>query len=380
MSAAAKKIWAESIPIVGTLGETYLQSRGGALPSPALQCLRFAPKLQHPNQQYFPALLVGATEPQTGAPTGGIQRVFLAWSGKGKAQVERKGQKMSLGPMRGGVAGLAEPVDGKPLLLGEGVETVLTAMEATGLPGWATFGTSGIKNLALPDAVEWVILLAENDGGPNDRALAILIPALTRRGTKVDVAKPPVGLKDFNDLVNGTSGHTPHAELAVVKAAIEAAQAGDVAGKSAGAAGELDDEADGKFSLTKTGLYRRKNKKWEWIAQAFEVLGLARDAAADGASAAGWGKLLRFRNPDGATCEVVVSAASLHGDVGQLIGSLADQGMNIKCTMTARRQFVEYLASVEVERTGDDRALHRLDRNRGEARLRSARRNHRRWP
>ena len=54
---------------------------------------------------------------------------------------------MSLGPTKGGVVRLAEPIDGKPLILGEGVETVLTVMEATGLPGWATLGTSGLVNL-----------------------------------------------------------------------------------------------------------------------------------------------------------------------------------------------------------------------------------------
>ena len=92
---------------------------------------------------------------------GGIQRTFLAWSGNGKAQVEKNEQKMSLGPTRGGVVRLAELADGNPLILGEGVETVLTVMEATGLPGWATLGTSGLVNLDLPDTVTEVVLLAE---------------------------------------------------------------------------------------------------------------------------------------------------------------------------------------------------------------------------
>ena len=61
------------------------------------------------------------TNPKTGAPVGGIQRTFLAWSGNGKAQVEKGEQKLSLGPCRGGVIRLAEPIDGKPLLIGEGL-------------------------------------------------------------------------------------------------------------------------------------------------------------------------------------------------------------------------------------------------------------------
>ena len=223
-ATASKKIWDGSRSIVGTLAETYLQARGLAPLARPPQCLRFAAKLKHPSEYYFPALIVQATDPETGAPIGGVQRTFLASKGGGKAQVAPKDQKMSLGPCKGGVARLAEPVDGEPLLIGEGVETVLTAMQATGLPGWATFGTAGLKALALPDRVKRVILLAENDGGPNKKALSGLIPTLIERGIRVAVATPPDGVKDFNDCVNGKSGHAPAVGFSMVKAAIEGAQ------------------------------------------------------------------------------------------------------------------------------------------------------------
>jgi putative DNA primase/helicase len=71
-----------------------------------------------------------------------------------------------------------------------------------------------------------IVLLAENDEA-NGKALAQLIPALKGRGVRVDVARPPAGLKDMNDLVNGTSGHSAKDGLAAVKAAIERALAGE---------------------------------------------------------------------------------------------------------------------------------------------------------
>lgn len=254
-ATAAKKIWAESKPLIGSKGEDYFAARGVKPPSPP-GCLRFAVRLQHPNQQYFPALVIQATNARTGAPTGGIQRVFLAWSGKGKAQIAKNEQKMSLGPMKGGVARLAEPTDGKPLIVGEGVETVLTPITATDLPGWATFGTSGLKGFNPPDDVKWVVLLAGNDGGPNEKALETLIPALKARGIWVAVAKPPPGLKDFNDLVNGTSGHTPEAGLALVKATMKSAQTAASTPSGApdalGASGATADDG-GKFSLPAGG-------------------------------------------------------------------------------------------------------------------------------
>ena len=94
----AREIWDNAQPITGTLVETYLRSRGITLPDPAPECLRFAPKLRHPNGQFFPAMIALPTNPKTGEPVGGIQRTFLAWSGKGKAQVEKGEQKLSLGP------------------------------------------------------------------------------------------------------------------------------------------------------------------------------------------------------------------------------------------------------------------------------------------
>jgi hypothetical protein len=174
----AREIWDNAQPITGTLVETYLRSRGITPPQSGPECLRFAPKLRHPNGQFFPAMIALPIHPTMGTPVGGIQRTFLSRRGDGKAQVERGEQKLSLGPCKGGVVRLADPVDGRPFLLGEGVETVLTVMEATDWPGWATLGTSGLANLELPDTVTEVILLAENDGGPNETALSQVLPEL----------------------------------------------------------------------------------------------------------------------------------------------------------------------------------------------------------
>jgi len=347
-SELADEIRDRSEPATSPLIQAYFVSRGITPLDHAPDCLRFAPKLTHPNRQYFPAMIAVPTNPKTGEPIGGIQRTFLAWSGKAKAQVGKNQQKLSLGPTSGGVIRLAEPVEGKALIVGEGVETVLTVMEATGLPGWSTLGTSGLANLELPDSVTEVILLAENDGGPNEKALNKVLPALTSRGVKARVARPPSGLKDFNDLVNGTSGHVPEAGRAVVRQAVEA---------SAKSRAELDREAEGdpededaQFSRTETGLWAKgKNNKWNRIAQPFEILGCARDVADAVGRTGDWGKLIRFKNSDGVDVEQIVPLSSLHGDAGALVSSLAHWGMDITCTPTARRLFAEFLASVDVK-------------------------------
>ena len=61
-------------------------------------------------------------------------------------------------------------------------------MQATGYPGGATLGTSGLKAVDLPDGVKDVILLGENDGGKNAAAIAKAAPDLKQKGIRVRVA------------------------------------------------------------------------------------------------------------------------------------------------------------------------------------------------
>src|SRR5207344_775256 len=56
-------------------------------------------------------------------------------------------QKMMFGPCRGGAVRLTAP--GDVLMIGEGIETCLTAMQATGHPAWAALSTSGLRALDL---------------------------------------------------------------------------------------------------------------------------------------------------------------------------------------------------------------------------------------
>jgi putative DNA primase/helicase len=75
-----------------------------------------------------------------------IHRTYLARDGDGKAPIDP--QKMMLGPCRGGAVRLAEP--GDVLMIGEGVETCLAAMQASGHPAWAALSTSGLRSFNLP--------------------------------------------------------------------------------------------------------------------------------------------------------------------------------------------------------------------------------------
>jgi DNA primase len=188
----ALAIWRASQDIAGSLAETYLQSRGLA-PSP-MPTLRFHPGLKHASGGIWPAMVAIVVHGETGEAFA-VHRTFLARDGQGKAPVDPP--KMMLGPCRGGVVRLGEP--GDVLMVGEGIETCLAAMQATGKPAWAALSTSGLRSLDLPRKIAKVIVLADGDE-PGEAAAQDCARRWQREGRSVRIARPPNGM-DFNDLL-----------------------------------------------------------------------------------------------------------------------------------------------------------------------------------
>jgi hypothetical protein len=75
-----------------------------------------------------------------------IHRTFLAHDGRGKAPVMP--QRMMLGHCRGGAVRLAPFTD--ELMVGEGIETSLAAMQATGKPAWPRSRPPGCARWIYP--------------------------------------------------------------------------------------------------------------------------------------------------------------------------------------------------------------------------------------
>jgi hypothetical protein len=193
-------IWREARQAVGTLAEQYLISRGLHLPPP--RTLRFHSGLKHPSGGIWPAMVALVTRGIDDTPLA-IHRTFLARDGAGKAPVDP--QKMMLGPCRGGAVRLAAP--GDVLMVGEGIETCLAAMQATGHPAWAALSTSGLRTLDLPGHVREIIVLADGDE-PGAAAARNCAWRWKREGRRVRIARPPQGM-DFNDML---MGHAPRIE------------------------------------------------------------------------------------------------------------------------------------------------------------------------
>ena len=155
-SRAALRIWQAAAPPLGTLVESYFESRGIHVPIPT--SIRFHPGLKHRSGSMWPGLVALVTRGNDALPVA-IHRTFLSRDGRGKAPVEP--QKMMLGPCHGGAVRLTPPAD--VLMIGEGIETCLAVMQATGLPTWAALSTSGLRSLELPGEVSELVVLADGD-------------------------------------------------------------------------------------------------------------------------------------------------------------------------------------------------------------------------
>ncbi len=189
---AALAIWGSAKPVQGTPVDTYLASRGMQLATPV--ALRFHPGLKHPSGGIWPVMVALVTRGFDGKPLA-IHRTYLARDGIGKAPVEP--QKMMLGPCRGGAVRLGQPDD--VLLVGEGIETCLAAMQASGQPAWAALSTSGLRALDLPRNIRDVIVLADGDD-PGEKAACDAALRWSHEGRRVRIARSPSG-RDFNDLL-----------------------------------------------------------------------------------------------------------------------------------------------------------------------------------
>jgi putative DNA primase/helicase len=191
---AALALWRGSQSAEGTPVEAYLRSRGLTIPIPP--SIRFHAGLKHPSGGIWPAMVALVTRGVDGAAMA-VHRTFLARDGRSKAPVNPA--KMMLGPCRDGVVRLAKAE--QTLVIGEGIETALSAMQASDIPAWAALSAGGLRSLVLPPLP--FAARATIAADPDPAGIAAAVAAAERwyaQGRDVRIARPSSGL-DFNDLL-----------------------------------------------------------------------------------------------------------------------------------------------------------------------------------
>jgi hypothetical protein len=186
----ARGILNETVIAAGTIVETYLRSRAITIPIPP--CLHFHHRLYYsPDKSWWPGMVAERTN--VSGTMVAIHRTYLARDGKGKAPVKQ--ERMDLGTATSTAIRLS-PV-AEELMVGEGIETTLSAMEMYGLPGWAAGSAYAIRSLELPVEVRSVIILVDNDVKGRNASTASAQRWL-REKRRVRTSSSDVG-NDFND-------------------------------------------------------------------------------------------------------------------------------------------------------------------------------------
>ncbi|MFC5358596.1 DUF7146 domain-containing protein [Azospirillum himalayense] len=204
---AARRLFAHSRPLAGTLAEAYLRNRG--IPDVRKDgSLRFQPRCWYRDAgdrlAQRPALIAAVTDPD--GRLSGVQRTWLDPSGRGKAVMPSP--RRALGHLLGnGVRfGVARDV----LAAGEGVETVLalrTALPA--LPMVAALSAGHLAALRLPPTLRRLYVARDNDAAGR-RAAERLGSRAEALGIEALVLAPVLG--DLNDdlLAHGVAALRAH--------------------------------------------------------------------------------------------------------------------------------------------------------------------------
>ena len=191
---AARRLWRRCRAIDGTHAERYLHARG--LARCRFAALRFHPALRYregASVRRLPALVAAVTG--SDGAIAGVQRTWLDPRSPAKAGVATP--RKALGRVYGLAVRFGAPSDDAALVVGEGIETVLSLVTAVPeIRAAAALSAGSLGAFAPPPGTARLVIARDND---EDGALAAerLAMRCARAGVAATVIVP-VG-NDFND-------------------------------------------------------------------------------------------------------------------------------------------------------------------------------------
>lgn len=192
---AARRLFAMSRPITGTVVESYLRKRGiTALHGTG--SLRFHPRCyyrpdEHSPTETWPAMIASVTD-LDGRITG-VHRTWLSPEGSGKAPIDTP--RRAMGDLLGHAVrfGTAHDVTAA----GEGIETILSLrMALPGLPMAAALSAAHLAAILFPATLRR-LYIARDDDPAGDGARDSLVERARTAGIEAIVLSPTLG--DFNE-------------------------------------------------------------------------------------------------------------------------------------------------------------------------------------
>ena len=165
------KPWREAMPLTrSTAGWRYFENRGLALTDAETVPLGYRDAAWHwPTGSTWPCV-VALVRLHDGAELCAHQ-TFLKLDGSGKAPVEEPRLFPKGGHVVGAGVWFGRPGPDRELVVGEGVETTLSAMRLCGTEaGCAALSAIGISRLVLPEAARKISIFADHDSDGKGRA------------------------------------------------------------------------------------------------------------------------------------------------------------------------------------------------------------------
>jgi hypothetical protein len=192
---AARRLFAMTQPISGTLVKTYLRTRG-ITDLNGTGSLRFHPRCyyrpdEHSPTETWPAMIASVTD-LAGRQTG-AHRTWLAPDGSDKAPIDTP--RRAMGDLLGHAVRFG--VAGDVMAAGEGIETMLSLrMALPTMPMAAALSAAHLSAILFPDTLRRLYIARDNDPA-GDGAMATMIERANAAGIEVVVVSPTLG--DFNE-------------------------------------------------------------------------------------------------------------------------------------------------------------------------------------
>ena len=188
-SDAARRLFAASKPVRGTLAESWFRQRGILLPADA-SALRFHPRCFYRGpvgRETWPALIAAVTD--LGGAITGVHRTWLHPCG-GKAPVDQP--RRALGHLAGNAVRFGGASD--VLTAAEGIETALALkMVMPAMPVAAALSSAHLAALTMPSSLRRLYVAIDDDA-----AGAFALERLRSRGTEIDIYPLVPRMEDFN--------------------------------------------------------------------------------------------------------------------------------------------------------------------------------------
>lgn len=190
----ARRVWAVSAPLRGSLAERYLSGRAIRHFSPELRFDNQTPLGPRDRVRFLPAMIAAV---RTDLGVIAVHRSFLDPQGNGLAGFDQP--RRALGSLGTGAVRLASARDGV-LGLAEGIETALSAMQLFNVPCWATLGNERFGLVTIPEGVRELHLFLDHDAG-GDLAESRAREAYRRDERQFVAHRPGTVGFDWNDVL-----------------------------------------------------------------------------------------------------------------------------------------------------------------------------------